>query len=133
MTKVNWLIERHIFDADAEFLAELRRQGYSWKETNYLKFYPRDAEEYFPEHECVLFRGTLHLARNILRTSWVPGAYMDDKNLRCSTYYTYFGKYLLNNKYFILPLGELIRRRQEILDYFESEGNLFITIPVENP
>lgn len=126
MKKVNWLIERHIFDADEQFLEELRKQGYFWQETSYLKFHPGDTKEYFPEHECVLFRGTLNLGRNILRTSWIPGAYMDEKNLRCSTYYTYFGQYLLNNKYFLLSLGELIRRRKEILDYFESDGNLFI-------
>ena len=51
---------------------------------------------------------------------------MDEKHLRCSNYYTYFGQYLLNNKYFILSLGELVRRKTEILEYFKSEGDLFI-------
>jgi hypothetical protein len=126
MKKVNWLIERNIFDADEQFLEKLQSQGYKWKETSYLRFHSSDAKQYFPEHECVLFRGTLNLGRNILRTSWIPGAYMDEKNLRCSTYYTYFGQYLLNNKYFFLSLGELIRRREEILEYFSSDGDLFI-------
>lgn len=126
MRKVNWLIERNIFDHDEQFLEELKRQNYFWKETNYLKFHPTDANDYFPEHECVLFRGTLNLGRNILRTSWIPGAYMDEKNLRCSTYYTYFGEYLLNNKYFLLSLGELIRRRKEIMEYLGSADELFV-------
>lgn len=51
---------------------------------------------------------------------------MDEKSLRCTTYYTYFGPHLLNNRYFILSLGELIRRREEILEYFQSNGELFI-------
>lgn len=51
---------------------------------------------------------------------------MDEKNLRCTTYYAHFGQYLLNKKYFILPLGELIRRKEEILEYFQSSGELFI-------
>jgi hypothetical protein len=126
MEKVDWLIERYVFDADEEFLEELRKQNYSYKEVRYLDFRPEEANEYFPEHECVLFRGTLNLGRNILRTSWIPGAYMDEKNLRCTTYYAYFGQYLLNDKYFILPLSELIRRRDEILEYFQSSGELFI-------
>lgn len=126
MKKVNWLIEKNIFDCDEQFLEELNRQGYLWKETSYLNFHPTDANDYFSEDECVLFRGTLNLGRNILRTSWIPGAYMDEKNLRCSTYYTYFGQYLLNNKYFLLSLGELIRRRKEILEYFDSDGDLFV-------
>jgi hypothetical protein len=86
--KVNWLIESNIFDFHEQFLEELSRQGYAYKETSYLKFRPGDASQYFAEHECVLFRGTLNFGRDILRTSWIPGAYMDEKNLRCSTYYT---------------------------------------------
>ncbi|MEL6602654.1 MAG: ATP-grasp domain-containing protein [Cyanobacteria bacterium J06614_10] len=51
---------------------------------------------------------------------------MHERNLSCTTYYAHFGQHLLNNQYFILPLGELIRRRTEILDYFQSSGELFI-------
>ncbi len=126
MNKVNWLIESNISDYHEQFLSEIKKQGYVYKETNYLRFRRDEISKYFPEHDCVLFRGTLNLGRDILRTSWIPGAYMDEKNLRCSTYYTYFGKYLLNNKYFLLTVGELIRRRKEIIDYFQSDGNLFI-------
>ncbi|MBD1851311.1 ATP-grasp domain-containing protein [Leptolyngbya sp. FACHB-711] len=126
MEKVNWLIERYVSDADEQFLEELKRQNYFYKEVRYLDFRPEEANKYFSDHECVLFRGTLNLGRDVLRTSWIPGAYMDEKNLRCTTYYAYFGQYLLNNKYFILPLGELIRRREEILEYFQSNGELFI-------
>ncbi|XGV99080.1 MAG: ATP-grasp domain-containing protein [Leptolyngbya sp. BL-A-14] len=124
--KVNWLLEQKIFDAETQFLEAIQKQGYAYKETTYLAFRREEADKYFPDHECVLFRGALSLGRDILRTSWVPGAYMDEKNLRCSTYYTYFGSYLLNNKYFILSLGELIRRKEEILEYFKSNGELFI-------
>jgi hypothetical protein len=124
--KVNWLLEKQIFDAEAQFLEALQNQGYAYKETTYLNFRREESDQYFPKHECVLFRGTLSLGRDILRTSWIPGAYMDEKNLRCSTYYTYFGQYLLNNKYFILSLGELIRRKEEILNYFNSKGEIFI-------
>jgi ATP-grasp domain, R2K clade family 2 len=126
MTTVNWLIERDIFDADEQFVEALSRQNYTYKNVKYLDFDPRQSNLYFPDHECVLFRGTLNLGRNVLRTSWIPGAYMDERNLRCTTYYTYFGAHLLNNQYFILPLGELIRRRNEILGYFDSPGELFI-------
>jgi hypothetical protein len=126
MTTVNWLLERNISDVDEQFVETLARHNYSYKDVKYLDFDPRRSDRYFPDHACVLFKGTLNLGRNILRTSWIPGAYMDEQNLRCSTYYTYFGAHLLNNQYFILPLGELIRRRTEILDYFGSTGELFI-------
>jgi ATP-grasp domain, R2K clade family 2 len=126
MAQVNWLLEQGVFDANDAFLAELVKRNYTYKEVRYLDFRPETANQYFPDHECVLFRGTLNLGRQVLRSSWIPGAYMDERNLRCTTYYTYFGPYLLNNRYFILPLGELIRRRVEILEYFGSSGELFI-------
>ena len=126
MTTVNWLIERHLFDADEQFLAALRQQNCPYKEVKYLDFRPAEAGRYFPDHECVLFRGSLGLGRDILRTSWIPGAYMNEKNLCCTTYYAHYGQHLLNQKYFILPLGELVRRKVEILDYFGSNSELFI-------
>ena len=51
---------------------------------------------------------------------------MNQRNLSCTTYYAHFGEHLLNDRYFILPLSELIRRKTEILDYFGSSGELFI-------
>ena len=126
MTAVNWLIERGIFDADEQFLTALKKHNCCYKEVRYIDFRPQEAKRYFPDHDCVLFRGTLGLGRDILRTSWIPGAYMHERNLSCTTYYAHFGQHLLNNQYFILPLGELIRRRTEILDYFQSSGELFI-------
>lgn len=126
MKKVNWLIEQDIYDRESELLAELQKQGYIYKQTKYLNFRSEAAHQYFPPDDCVLFMGTLNLGRDILRSAWIPGAYMDEKHLRCSNYYTYFGQYLLNNKYFILSLGELVRRKTEILSYFKSEGDLFI-------
>ncbi len=35
-------------------------------------------------------------------------------------------KLVLNNKYFLLSLGELVRRKTEIMEYFKSDGDLFI-------
>jgi hypothetical protein len=126
MKKVNWLIEQNIYDRETEFLAQLQKQGYIYQKTKYLNFCPEAPYQYFPPDDCVLFMGTLNLGLDILRTSWIPGAYMDEKNLRCSSYYTYFGQYLLNNKYFLLSLGELLRRKTEIMQYFKSDGDLFV-------
>ncbi|MEL7071476.1 MAG: ATP-grasp domain-containing protein [Cyanobacteria bacterium J06581_3] len=125
MKAVSWLIETGVFEDDA-LISELEKQNCPYKAVKYLDFQPKTASQYFPDHDCVLFRGSLGLGRDILRTTWIPGAYMDQKNLSCTTYYAHFGEYLLNNRYFVLPLAELIRRRVEILDYFGSDGELFI-------
>ena len=92
----------------------MQKQGYIYQETKYLNFRPEAAHQYFPPDDCVLFMGTLNLGLDILRTSWIPGAYMDENNLRCSSYYTYFGQYLLNNKYFLISLGDLLRKKPKL-------------------
>jgi hypothetical protein len=85
MKKVNWLIEKDIYDRESEFLAELQKQGYIYQETKYLNFRHEAAHQYLSPEDCVLFMGTLNLGRDILRNSWIPGAYMDEKHLRCSS------------------------------------------------
>lgn len=126
MKAVSWLIERDVFDRDEAFIVELERQNCPHKAVKYLDFQPRTASLYFPDHDCVVFRGSLGLGRDVLRTTWIPGAYMHQQNLSCTTYYAHFGEHLLNDRYFILPIAELIRRRAEILNYFGSKGDLFI-------
>ncbi len=79
MTTVNWLLERNIFDEDEQFVETLKKHNYPYKNIKYLDFDPRRSHSHYPDHACVLFKGTLNLGRNILRTSWIPGAYMNGK------------------------------------------------------
>jgi hypothetical protein len=55
--KVNWLLEKDIYDREQQFLEELQKQGYIYKETKYLNFRPEAAHQYFPPDDCVLFTG----------------------------------------------------------------------------
>lgn len=78
----------------------------------------------FDKDDCVIFYGSLqvgaHIERNIM---WSPGVFCNSDNFRCSKYYSYFGKYLLNNDYYMLPFTEFIRRHKEI---FSDKGSIFI-------
>jgi hypothetical protein len=74
--------------------------------------------------------GTLNLGQDILRTSWILGAYMDEKNLRCSSYYTYLAQYLLNNIAILNPLLisyslPLIRGGWGLVKKYESCKNCY--------
>jgi hypothetical protein len=55
----------------------------------------------------------------------VPGAWCDPTNLDCTTYFAYFGKFLLNQHYAILPGVEAIRQRDWLYDVFGPEGEVF--------
>lgn len=129
---INWLLEKYIFDRDDELIAEIKRQGHQYKVVDYLKFQPQKTADYFAPDNCVLFRGSLNLGREILRTCpWTPGAYMDEQALNCLNYYTYLGQYLLNQRYMILPLAELMRQKWDVLNYLEVGESVFIR-PVSN-
>jgi hypothetical protein len=41
---------------------------------------------------------------------FIPGAWCNFYNMKCSTYYAYFGEHLLNKGYMMMPVGDLLRR-----------------------
>src|SRR4051794_27683227 len=104
-----WLIEAGVYREEADLLlAEIRRQGMAGG------LVPHSAlragagvvvdGQTVPPDGCVIGYGTFPFARQIqLHGPWTPGAWCDPGNLDCSTYYAYFGKYLLNQHYAILP------------------------------
>jgi len=44
------------------------------------------------------------------RSKFIPGAYCNFGNMKCSIYYAYFGEHLLNRDYTMIPVGDLLRR-----------------------
>jgi hypothetical protein len=61
---------------------------------------PRDilGSEHLAYDAFVLFMGTITLLSHI-RANWLPGGWCSFRCLACSTYYAYFGPYLLNREY----------------------------------
>lgn len=76
-------------------------------ESGSLDFYPA-------EDKNIIFQGSISLAKQIQKEkSWTVFASWD--NLKCSTYYAHWGKYLLNSDYIMMPFAELKRRFKELL------------------
>ena len=142
--KVTWVIERWIFDnsdnyqSELDFITEVKKQGhlvevidsstgYDWRD----RLYQLVNKNPYLEHNIgpVVFRGSLNVAREIHRsTSWIPGVYLGQANdgrltnFNCFTYTTYWGDYLLNCNYLMLPLQEFHRRKKDK----GSKGKWFI-------
>lgn len=67
-----------------------------------------DEYNYFDGTSPVVVLGSINLCQQIQRTKpWVPGPIANFRNFDCMVYYAYYGKYLLNRDYIILPLGDL--------------------------
>ena len=74
-------------------------------------------------NECVVCYGDINFVRQVHRRApYIPGAWCDFNNMKCSTYYAYFGKYLLNKQYFMMPVEEVLRRWNSLT----ASGSLFI-------
>ncbi len=127
----SWLIEAGVYGAEAEPLrAEIRRQGMT------ADFVPYQALQKGSEividrrpigpTDCVIGYGTYPFARQIqLHRRWVPGAWCQSEALDCTTYFAYFGKYLLNQNYVIMPGIEAIRQREWLFSIFGKDDEVF--------
>jgi hypothetical protein len=75
---------------------------------------------------CILCYGDIDFVRQVYhKASFVPGAWCNFQNMKCSTYYAYLGKYLLNQQYAMMPVGDLLRRWDDITSIVPGKS-LFI-------
>lgn len=121
---VKWLIEEGTFSEDIQSIVdEVRSQGMIAETTRYKPFESGDYDQFGPD-DCVIVLGSINLVRQIQRQKpWIPGVFANFLNFDCLTYYAYFGRYLLNEDYHIMPLGE-VKRKHEYLQ--KKYGKLFI-------
>jgi len=121
---VKWLIEEGTFSEDIASIVEaIRFQGMIAKTTRYKPFESGEYDQ-FDKDDCVIVLGSINLVRQIQRQKpWIPGSFANFPNFDCMTYYAYFGKFLWNNPYYIMPLAEVKRK----FNHLQLEhGRLFI-------
>ena len=125
--KVKWLIEDYEHDSSLQpMIDEIKAQGMDHEVVKYEPWASGTFNQY-PNEDCVVFYGTLNLGRQLQRDKgWVPGVYCNFKNLCCHTYYPYWGKYLLNQDYMMLPMLEILRRREYVFNNFGKRESIFI-------
>ncbi len=127
-----WLIERGVYQDHAQtFMAEVERQGMTCAEVEYRpgKRPPNDILgcPIIANDACVVLWGTLPLMRQIqLYHSWIPGGWCHIDNLDCRTYFAYFGQFLLNSYYSLLPGVEAIRLEERLFDEFGTNDEIFV-------
>lgn len=81
----------------------------------------------FPKGSCVVAHGDIEFVTRIARERWwTPGAFGTVENFACSSYYSHFGRFLLNQDYVMLPFGELSRRRDFLFRTVGVDGRVFV-------
>jgi hypothetical protein len=125
---VKWLIEDFSSDNGTTELAQAARDlGFEVKlcdVTNPFEKY----DEYFDKEACVVTQTSIQSAFKVMEDCplWIPGAWYKQNMFQCSYYYQFFGEYLFNDKYVMLPAGEVIRRLDDLYDWLGEYDNIFI-------
>lgn len=124
MTEVKWLIEDGIFHADTAKLAEeVKRQGMDVQLIDYkyeLMYGIGKTPKKFAKDECVVCLGSFQEIAHWSKVSSEWTIWCHYENFKCSSYFPYYGKYLLNRKYIMMPLNELIRQKNDIFPYLNQ-------------
>lgn len=109
--KPHWMIQTDIEGVDTEsMIAEVKAQGMVVVSIEHHLGAQVDFSVY-DSNDCVICYGDIDFVRQVRRTApFIPGAWCNFDNMKCNTYYTYFGEYLLNDAYHLLPACELLRK-----------------------
>jgi len=128
MKKSKWLLELDLFtDTELNLIDAIKRSG---REVQTLKYVPFDdklisnIENKYDEGDCVVFYGSLNLGKKLLKSSFIPGVYLDMQKFECLNYYPVFGDELLHKNYLMMPFGDIMRRKSELFELFGED--LFI-------
>lgn len=81
-----------------------------------------DPELQFPysEDECVIAYGSIEFIGLLDNRDWLPCHWNNYDNLKCSMYYSYYGKYMFNQDYTFLTLAEIERKKEFVFEQFRS-------------
>lgn len=122
----DWLIQTNIDGVDTDpMVAEVLSQGMQAIGVWYGPLTYIDFDRYYSDR-CAICYGDIDFVRHVIRRSkLIPGAWCNFNNMKCSTYYAHLGEHLLNQQYIMIPVGDLIRRWDELIMVMSNQS-LFI-------
>ena len=132
--KVSWLIDGEVFGSYCDEMAAAARDlghevkvlrppspPYTWDDV------AQTIRKSFPPESCVVAHGDIGLITKLAREGrWTPGVFATVANFECASYFCRFGEYLLNQRYVMLPFGELLRCRNFLFDAVGRDGRIFV-------
>lgn len=125
--KTNWIFEATPFKENIERMRKaISKQGHTIHGVEYGCFAREQDLPIISTDECVVFYGSLNLATQVAKKNYTPGLWCNLQNLRCSGYYPYYSKYLLNTPYCMFPFGDYESLKPHLFKMFGVECNIFL-------
>jgi hypothetical protein len=125
---VKWLIEN--FDTNngtTELAQTASNLGFEVKLCDITNPF-EDLSKYFEPNACVITQTSIQSAFKSMKEcpQWIPSAWYKQEFFQCKYYYQFFGSYLFNDKYIMLPQGEVIRQIEFLYNTLGKHDNIFI-------
>ena len=128
--QTKWLIQDQLHNEFVvpKLIEALTKRSIEYTFVPYLPFGIGDYSEYYPDDQFVLCLGSLSFIKRIQRErpEWYPNSWCNFKTLQCNAFYAHLGKYLLNEDYIFIPVGELLRRKEFLYTNYGIEDFIFM-------
>jgi hypothetical protein len=127
--KVKWLIEDFALENGTTELADTAAElGFEVKRCDHRNHFNTYWPDYFSKEECVVTQTSIQSARSIMKymPDWFPGPWYKEEKFKCNYYYPFFGDYLFNDRYMMLPAGDVLRRVDDIFGWFGVDDCVFM-------
>lgn len=127
--KVKWILSPDVFKENLIALRkEIVRQGHEYIDIEkYFQFRVDGVNDLGDESQPALFYGSIESGQYILKNSKIyPGVYCNLKRFRCSDYYPFVTKYLINNPHTFLPFGCIKSQVNWLYKQFGQDRTIFV-------
>lgn len=126
MKKVNWIVEKNIFDNETELVDVIRinencnlnlvdDRGYDFN-------FDKKIKNKYNSKDVVIFYGSFQLGRRILsETNFIPALFLTLDNYEVYNYYGYYGDEMLNQDYILIGLNDILRNKNKLFNLFKTD------------
>ena len=126
MKKVNWIIDKNIFEDYEDKLAiAILNSGSNllfYDDSNGMTIGEFLSKKKLTEEDVIIFHGSLQHGRRMSKLPYYPGIYLTLENYECFRYYGHFGDNLLNSDYMMMGLNDVLRNKNKIFGRFGTES-----------
>lgn len=125
MKKINWVIDKYLFDEYEDRLSTaIQNSGANvyFYDDICGKIFKKWVSDKFTQDDIVIFHGSLQHGRQLTKLPIYPGVFMTIDNYECYKYYGYYGDNLLNSEYLMMGLNDVNRNKSMIQKLIPSFG-----------